>query len=507
MPGKALFELGEEVRRFARDYVPPSPASDLHPVYLGGWPSANFWDGQNGSLAMTSLLYAGQLLAKDPISDWFSLEQYSIPTKMAGRKGFVESETGSLNTSQTRNFLSVVVPALQRLRPLIQAGIIVLVPSKSFIASRLTTIDAVAKNIRVQLGSDVKGFARRFRPLDMPMEDNLRGTLVFAGGDREIQIVQALEHSARYFAAEHALATEHGYVYTAPFEFEACLCEEGIGPSLALVTGEKVIHAILHSRLKLFRGLTPDLVATLQDDTNFGAFRANLFQIYRDIPTRCTQNELDRYISEAEAVMIRPCLREVEREASRGLFSRIGLELKQATVRMSAGVVAGLTLSTGHDHETVLASAGIGAISGFFANLIRKTATGPQVIWRRLYDHGCQVKDEIPSIRPTNITPVSEVAKDYWGIPEIPSKNTIHISSGAIIMDTIESEGATESLSKTTGSPETPYALCPCRSGLKYKFCCKGLERVNFGLLLNSERKLWKVAESTFDSTQREDGE
>lgn len=372
MPGKALFELGEEVRRFSKEYVPLSPRADLHPVYLGGWPSANFWDSQNGSLAMSSLLYSGQLLAKDPISDWFSLEQYSIPTKMAARKGFIEPETGNLNIAQTRNFLSIVVPALLKLRPLISNGIIILIPSKPFIASRLETIDAVAKQICAQLGGDVKGFTRRFRPIDMPMEDNLRGMLISAGGDREKQIIQALEHSARYFASEHALATEHGFVYTAPFEYENFLCEEGIGPSLAIATGEKVLHAILHSKLNVFRGLTPDLVATLRDDTNFGAFRANLFEIYRDIPERCTQSELDRYISETEAALIEPCLNEVAREVSRGLFSKIGLELKQATVRMGAGVLAGLTLSAGQDYKTLLTSAGTGAISGFFASLIKK---------------------------------------------------------------------------------------------------------------------------------------
>ena len=497
MPGKTLSELGEEVRRFARDYIPPSPAEDLHPVYLGGWPSANFWDSQNGSLAMTSLLYAGQLLAKDPISDWFSLEQYSIPTKMAGRGGFIDSQTGRLNTEQTRNFLSVVVPALLRLRPLIQAGIIILAPSKSFIAARLDAIDAVAKQISAQVGSDIKGFTQRFRALDMPMEDNLRGMVMFASGDREKQIIQAVEHSARYFAAEHALAAEYGFTYTAPFEFEAYLCEESIGPSLVQSTGQKVLHAILiNSRLKLFSGLTPGLVATLQDDSNFGAFRANLFQIYRDVPTKCTQNELDRYIAEAEAAMIRPCLDEVEREASGGLLSKIGLDLKQATVRMGAGILAGMTLSAFHNYKEVLASAGTGAIAGFFAGLVKKPTTGPRVIWRRLYDHGCKVRDELPStsIHPVISTAHSEREDEFWGIPEKQPANNIRISSGAIIMDTIapapeESAGL---LSEPTGSSEAPYALCPCRSGLKYKFCCKGLDRVNLSSLLHSERRPMK---------------
>jgi hypothetical protein len=168
MSGKALYELGEEVRGFSKACVPPEPSAELHPCYLGGWPSANFWDSQNGSLAMTSLLYSGQLLAKDPISDWFSTEQYEIPTKLSGRPGFQDPTSGrsDMAMARTRTFLLCVVPALYRLRPLIESGLIVLVQSKKFIAEHLGEIDNVAKEITNKVGSDIRAFTKHFRPGD-----------------------------------------------------------------------------------------------------------------------------------------------------------------------------------------------------------------------------------------------------------------------------------------------------------------------------------------------------
>lgn len=475
MPGKVLYQLGEEVRRFARDYTPPEPSTGLHPSYLGGWPSANFWDSQSGSLAMTSLLYSGQLLAKDPISDWFSIEQYSIPAMMSARSGFLDRRSGKPNMVQTRAFLLHVVPALYRLRPLIQSGLIVLVPSKRYIAEHSEEIGAVATEITEKVGSDIRAFAKHFRPGDMPMEDNVRGILVLAGGEREQQIRKTLYHSARYFAAEYGLAAKYGFYYTAPFEFEAFLCEEGLASMFEQSSGARVLHAVFNSRLGLFKGLTPELIASLREDDNFSLFRSNLFQTYKDIPVRCTQEELDQYLIEAEAAMIEPCLINIEREATRGLLSRIGVELKQAAVRMGAGVLVGLALSAGHDYKAAVASAGTGAVTGFLASLVKVGREGAPVIWKRLLAHGRQVADEMPHSRAVASNREVATDADFWGIPEKPSMQ-VFVTGGTLIMDSVVSEEMGRSSDKLTGSSDNPYGLCPCFSGRKYKFCCKGLK-------------------------------
>jgi hypothetical protein len=76
-------------------------------------------------LVLSTLLYSGQVYAKDPLSDWFADERYHIERPLAGRPGYFH-EDGSPNIAQTRAFLNVVVPALHRLRPLIESGALVL---------------------------------------------------------------------------------------------------------------------------------------------------------------------------------------------------------------------------------------------------------------------------------------------------------------------------------------------------------------------------------------------
>ena len=76
--GTELYNLGEEVRKFSNTYQLPTVNEYQNPIYLGGWPSANFWHALNSELLMTCLLYSGQILVKDPISDWFSDEQYYL---------------------------------------------------------------------------------------------------------------------------------------------------------------------------------------------------------------------------------------------------------------------------------------------------------------------------------------------------------------------------------------------------------------------------------------------
>ena len=476
MPGKILYQLGEEVRRFARDYTPPTPSKGLHPSYLGGWPSANFWDSQNGSLAMTSLLFSGQLLAKDPISDWFSIEQYSIPSLMSARRGYLDRSSGNVNMAQTRAFLLRVVPALYRLRPLIEKGLIVLVPSKKYIAEHLEEIGAVATEITGKVGFDIKSFAKRFKPGDMPMEDNVCGMLMCAGGDQEEQIRKAIHRSAQYFVAEHGLAAEYGFCYTAPFRFESFLCEKGLDSMFEQLPGAHILHAVFNSQLGLYKGLTPELIASLREDDNFGLFRSNLFQTYKNIPVRSTQQELNQYLLEAEAAMIKPCLDKIEREVSSGLLSRIGVELKQTGVRMTAGVLMGLSLTAGDNYKTTITSAATGAATGFLASLVKSRKEGAPVIWKHLHSHGRQVADELPHSRSVHSNQETGSDTDFWGIPEKPSKQ-IFITGGTIIMDSVVSGEMSQPSDQLTGSSENPYALCPCLSGRKYKFCCKGLER------------------------------
>lgn len=470
MSGVAVHELGGEVRRFAHEYAPARPDQATTPIYLGGWPSANISNGQGGQLALTSLLYSGQILGKDPLSDWYSIEQYSIPAKMAARPGYLDPDTGEPNTLQTRSFLKRVVPALQRLRPLIQHGHLVLAPSKPLIKRKLNAIEQTAKLITARIGGNPKTLAARFSPADLAMEDNVRGMMVFSGGNRETQIRKQVEDAARYFAAEYALANEHGFTYAAPFEFEAFLCMDGLSAVLSDATGARIVNALLKSRLPIFEGLTPEVVASLRDDEAFGQFRSALFDTYRHISTVARDEDVDHEIRIAEDSRIAPVLATIQKELDRGLLGRLGAGVGRGIVSFAAGIVTGNL--TGLPPLANLMTAGVAGAATILQDLMDKRRFDPAgpggAIWSKLYEHGRTVAVELPS---AEVKESTADQAEFWGIPEHPSRS-VHVTSGIILPDWIP-ELVDSQEQGPVGGASNPYGLCSCRSGQKWKFCCK----------------------------------
>jgi hypothetical protein len=131
LPGKDLWRFGEEVQRFSASYDPPALDDKTFPIYLGGWPSANFFAADQGPLVLSTLLYSGQVLVKDPVADWFANEQYRVEHTLSDRQGYLDSD-GTPDIGRSRRFLANVIPALRALAPLIESGAIVLVQGEPF---------------------------------------------------------------------------------------------------------------------------------------------------------------------------------------------------------------------------------------------------------------------------------------------------------------------------------------------------------------------------------------
>jgi hypothetical protein len=69
LPGRRLYDLGMEARRLAQ--AADAPQVGRGSIYLGGWPSANFW-AVSGDLIMSTLLYADSVVIKDPLTEGYS---------------------------------------------------------------------------------------------------------------------------------------------------------------------------------------------------------------------------------------------------------------------------------------------------------------------------------------------------------------------------------------------------------------------------------------------------
>jgi hypothetical protein len=392
IPGHVLHEFGETVRAAAQGAA-PGVRPDRYPIYIGGWPSANF-GLVHGDLIFSSLLYNQQLLIRDPIADWFSAEQYLVEHALAARPGYWNVNEDRANTKETRQFLNVVAPAIRALRPLIEAGIVVLVPSASVIYRRQRSIKELVDRMSGTPELAPSSYSGAFTPADIPVEDNVRGMFIFApGSDPDEQIAVALRRGLTHFAREFLLAEEYGATYAAAFDHELFLCRNGARTFVRPST--RVSEALLHSKLPIFDGLTPALIAKIHDDDTFATFRQELHVLLQNAPAGGTEAELAAYVEDQERTVLQPSLDAAAKSADRGLLGKIGSGLQRGSFGIAAGLAVDVAAGTGG------LATGLNVARGVIEGFLDRQQPGAQRIWTSLIRHHTQVGEEIRGVKPS----------------------------------------------------------------------------------------------------------
>lgn len=469
MPGSSINELGERVRAYSADAIIKVDQSK-HPVYIGGWPSANFWF-VNGDMILSSLLYSGQVLVRDPISDWFSDEQYQVEHLLPSRPGYLDSsENFRIRMDRTRAFLNSVYPALQMMRPLIDSGLLVLVPAERSYLRNSTAIRELREQLRQTVAADPLEYSERFAPGDIATEANVRGMFVFAPEeDPTAQIGKALGYGLQYFSREFQLAAEYGATYTAAFDHELYLCQSGIsrlaGPS------DTVAHALLQSSLPIFSGLSAKIITDIHDDEAFAEFRSDLHRLYQGAPMDGSSADMAAYVRDQEQVLLAPTLRNAERLASQGILARLGVSITKNAFGIVTGLATDLVLRTG-GLATVLNAAKTAADAAFSD----RQDKGSQTIWTSLVRHHRQANDEL-----SHIVATGGPSDRGWSIPRELSMSFV-VSPGAILMDFMPQPSAPDM------SGLDVYRVCECGSGRKFKFCCASLQNYRPSFLTGKHR-------------------
>lgn len=468
IPGTAIEELGELVRQSAAAEQPEAtlPAGS---VYLGGWPSANFWT-VGGDMLLSSLLYSPAVLVRDPITDWFSHEQYRVRHKTSARPGYLDPG-GRPNVAATRAFLRSVIPPLRAWRPLIEAGVVVMVTAEDHALAHQTNIAELQGRLEATLLTDPVEYSERFTAGEIAVEDNVRGMFVFAGGDRPATLHRAQRDGLYHFAREYVLATGHGATYTAPFRHEVHLCRNGLSKFTAPST--RVVEAVLRSELPVLHGLTPDVIAKIHDDDGFGAFRRQLHTVYSNVPTEESEENIRRYLLDQEQALLTPELQKAERSADRGPIKNLGVTLTQNVFGFSTGLAAG-AITRDPLAATMVGAAGAAAQ----ARLTETIGAAPaQRVWSALVKHQRSVHHELRGVKVQESTPTgSEPNEPFWGIAEVASMH-VTVSAGELLIDHFPAAHEQSSVEQPGGYVEGPYRLCECGSGRKFKFCCKPLFR------------------------------
>ncbi|OEI68067.1 hypothetical protein Cus16_2158 [Curtobacterium sp. ER1/6] len=461
VPGRTIREFGSQVLTGSQA-DPAHLSPDRQPVYIGGWPSANF-GLVHGDLLLTSLLYNEQLLIRDPIVDWFAPEQHLVEHALAARPGYWDPEANQPHMRETRQFLNVAVTQLRALRPLIDAGIVVPVPTARRVYEQRVPIrrlvDRLVKNPDLAPGA----YTAAYSPADIPVEDNVRGMFIFASGPNpEPRIAESLRRGLTYFAREFLIAASYGATYTAAFDHELFLCRTGVRDFVRPAT--RTSEAILQSDLPIFSGLTPQLIAEVHDDDMFGQFRADLHELFQNAPVDGTQSDLAAYVSDQERILLQPKLDDARKAAERGILQRIGAGLNAGKFGIAAGLAIDLALqspglATGLNVAREMAN-------GF---LDAPREQGSQRIWSSLIRHHRSVGAEMRDVRPK---PGSTTG---WAVPPEPSMN-LTITPGTIIHDFVPRPDL-EPYATPSGYTGGDYRPCPCGSGLRYRFCCKEADR------------------------------
>lgn len=466
LSGRDIDAFGERVREFSSSFTPEIDAT-LHPIYLGGWPSANFLH-LGGDMVMSSLLYSGQVLVRDPIADWFAVERYGNEHMLAARRGFHHPEDDAeTRTRTTRAFLNSVIPQLMRMRPLIESGLVVPVPTEPVYLQQRQTIERLRRDLRTHITLDPVDYAARFTAHEIASEDNVRGFFVFAPGpDPSPGIREAINHGYRYFAREFTLSDTYGVTYTAPFAHEQFLCRQGI--SRVAGTSASVVEAVLRSGLPVFHGLTPSVIRDVHDDVAFGEFRAQLHEVYQGTPLD-DPTTVDAYVRDQEDALLRPLIQQAERAGSNGFLSRLGASLTANKYGIAAALATDLVAGS-------FGAATATAVAGTFVDdaLRHKKDRGPIRIWSSLISHHRSAKDELQCVLPQPAS-YKVTTSTPWGIPREPGMSYA-VTSGEAIWDMDARSLAVPEIDEDRDARLGVYRQCRCGSGQKYRFCCDGLK-------------------------------
>ena len=112
----------------------------------------------------------------------------------------------------------------------------------------------------------------------------------------------------------------------------------------------------------------------------------------------------------------------------------------------------------------------VGATVATLGGRVTDIFSGPQfqenrsiVIWKKLHAHERTPSTEFPRASSSAKLP----GPDFWGIPENPTMNVL-VTDGLMLRD--------EGDPGVRLTAQGPYDACSCGSGLKCKFCCRGLE-------------------------------
>jgi hypothetical protein len=325
-----LLELRQHVIDFYETYQIPPPSEYETRLYLGGFLSSPPFPIESSPYISSALLHSDSIVLFDPLHYGLCDEQYQRLRLLSQPVGWRNPNTGLPDYSLTRKYLKAVFPWLYDLRPLVEAGIVVLVPAEHIVYTRLNQISDLVQGITDFL-EPVETLADTFAPEEITVDDNRKGMFAFAGRNHEIRIRECLGYGIEQFAKDVIVANETVSIYTAPFRWEYHLGKSSLNRFAEAEYHVTVVEGIRSLHLPILAKLSPDLLLKIHRDSKYVEFRAELSEVLRHIHAEIGSQDFADQVAQIERDILLPKAEAIRREiASRG-FRAATKALKKGT--------------------------------------------------------------------------------------------------------------------------------------------------------------------------------
>jgi hypothetical protein len=331
-------------------------------------------------------------------------------------------KTKKPNYPLTKQFLEQAFAWLYQIRPLVEAGIIYLIPAERLVKTSLSRVNKLTKEISQQL-NPIERLADEFPPEEITADDNRKGLFTFAGGNRQEQLAKSIRRGIEQFAKDIIIANETGSIYTAPFMWEQKLGKLSLDGFAEAEYQVSLVEAIRNLKLPLLSNLSPDVLVKIHEDSSYTEFRIGLSETIKKINAEIgSQNFIDQ-VNQIERDILLPKVQAVQKEIQSSKFKLATNALQEGFFTLAQSFIGNIAI--GMDIDTNIQSSaaitGLTVIQEIFKSI---TKSGDHRIWARLLPEDLSLS----SYYRHPLTPKKDGSVN-WDIDELPSMS-LKVSRG-----------------------------------------------------------------------------
>jgi hypothetical protein len=238
---------------------------------------------------------------------------------MSAPTGWLDLNTKQPNPSLTREYMSAVLEWLYDLRPLVEKGIIILIPAEQIVHDQLQEVGVLSMGV-TELIEPIEDLAASFSPEEITVDDNRKGLFTFAGGNHVPQLRRAIGHGIHQFAKDVVIANSTQSIYTAPFKWEQYLGKNAISRFAASEYHATIIEGLRNLRLPILANLSPDVLLKIHEDSKYTEFRIELRKALRNIRAEIGSRDFADRVAQIERDILLPKITAIHRETESSRF-------------------------------------------------------------------------------------------------------------------------------------------------------------------------------------------